>query len=418
MMAAALLVGQEPQWKDRAEYELVVEQLGKATDPAKKLELLNQWTQKYPQTAFESARRVQYLFTYQALNKAPEMLGAAKEIASAEPKNWLGHYWIMLLGQSMATTNPAAGEDGEKAANLILANLSDLFSAAAKPAGAADAAWNTQRDDAQDKAYQALITFAQVKKDQALIERRLGDYLKAKPKNGMVTYQLGAAILAQRKAERQAEAIWHFARACGLSGAGEVPAANKAQICGYFQKVYPQYRGDTKGMEELKNSAGGAAEAFPPSAFAIKTKQQEDIEKINEIKANNPQLAIWIELKQALTAADGENYFAMLKDAKLPKLKGKLVSHEPATNPKKLVIGISDAALGEVTLVVAEKGFLPGKMEPGGEIEFEGVGKEFVKDPFMVTLEIEKESISGWTGTPAAKAAPKRAPVKAVRKKK
>jgi len=108
----------------------------------------------------------------------------------------------------------------------------------------------------------------------------------------------------------------------------------------------------------------------------------------------------------------------MLKDAKLPKLKGKLVSHEPATNPKKLVIGISDAALGEVTLVVAEKGFLPGKMEPGGEIEFEGVGKEFVKDPFMVTLEIEKESISGWTGTPAAKAAPKRAPVKAVRKKK
>lgn len=417
--AATLLIGQEPQWKDRAEYELVVEQLGKATDPNKKLELLNQWKQKYPQTAFESARRIQFLFTYQALNKAPEMLGAAKEIASAEPKNWLGHYWIMLLGQSMATTNAAAAEDGEKAANSILTNLNDFFSAANKPAGAADAAWNTQKEDAQDKAYQALIAFAQVKKDQPLIEKRLGEYLKAKPKNGMVTYQLGASILAQRKPERQAEAIWHFARACGLTGAGEVPAANKAQICGYFQKVYPQFRGDTKGMDDLKNSAGAAAEPFPPQAFAIKTKQQEDIEQINKIKAENPQLAIWIELKQALSAADGENYFAMLKDAKLPKLKGKLISHEPATNPKKLVIGISDASVAEVTLVMEDKTFLPGKMDPGGEIEFEGVGKEFTKEPFMVTLEIDKEAITGWTGTAAAKTVTKKAaPKGGVKKKK
>ncbi len=66
-LAAGLALGQEPSWVDRQEYELVVEQIGKATDPAKKLELLNQWKQKYPKTAFGMQRLGQFLVTYQQL---------------------------------------------------------------------------------------------------------------------------------------------------------------------------------------------------------------------------------------------------------------------------------------------------------------------------------------------------------------
>ena len=39
-LATAALFGQATDWVDRGEYELVAEQIGKATDPAKKLELL------------------------------------------------------------------------------------------------------------------------------------------------------------------------------------------------------------------------------------------------------------------------------------------------------------------------------------------------------------------------------------------
>ena len=55
-------------------------------------------------------------------------------------------------------------------------------------------------------------------------------------------------------------------------------------------------------------------------------------------------------------------------------------------------------------------------MDPGGEIEFSGTAKAYTKEPFMLTFEVEKEDISGWTGKGPAgagraggkKAAPKK----------
>jgi len=51
---------------------------------------------------------------------------------------------------------------------------------------------------------------------------------------------------------------------------------------------------------------------------------------------------------------------------------------------------------------------LAGKMEPGEELEFQGTAKSYTKDPFMITFEVDKDGISGWTGknAPAAKKAP------------
>ena len=61
-----------------------------------------------------------------------------------------------------------------------------------------------------------------------------------------------------------------------------------------------------------------------------------------------------------------------------------------------------------------------GKADPGIEIEFTGVAKEFAKEPFMVTFEVEKAKLTGWpVKDTAPKAAPKKAPAKgAVAKKK
>jgi hypothetical protein len=82
------------------------------------------------------------------------------------------------------------------------------------------------------------------------------------------------------------------------------------------------------------------------------------------------------------------------------------------------VVGISDASAPEITIEIDDKGFLPGKVEPGTELEFEAVGKEFTADPFNLTVTAEKEKITGWTGV-ATKAAPvKKAAPKGVAPKK
>ena len=93
-----------------------------------------------------------------------------------------------------------------------------------------------------------------------------------------------------------------------------------------------------------------------------------------------------------------------MKDALVPggavagvdKLKGKLVSMAPAVRPKELVLAIDDPNVGDATLKL--DGALPGKMDPGTEIEFEGIARAFTKEPFMVTFEVEKGKVVGWTG--------------------
>ena len=141
-------------------------------------------------------------------------------------------------------------------------------------------------------------------------------------------------------------------------------------------------------------------------------------EKEEEFKKSNPQLALWMSVKKELAGPNGPAYFdGTLKDAALPKLKGKLVSMKPALKPKEIVLALSDASSPEVTLKIAEGGFLPGKAEPGTEIEFEeAVAKSFAADPFMLTAEVEKAKITGWPAQAAA--AKPAAPKKAAPKKK
>ena len=115
-------------------------------------------------------------------------------------------------------------------------------------------------------------------------------------------------------------------------------------------------------------------------------------------------LALWKSIKKELQSDGGQAYFDnSMKGATLPggvnniaRFKGKLVSTSPAVRPKELVLAMEDPSRPDVTLKLDSA--LPGKMEPGGDIEFEGVGDAFTKNPFMVTLTVEKSKIDGWTG--------------------
>jgi hypothetical protein len=54
---------------------------------------------------------------------------------------------------------------------------------------------------------------------------------------------------------------------------------------------------------------------------------------------------------------------------------------------------------------------LPGKVESGTELSFEGVPQSYTASPFMVVFNVEPEKLHGWTGknaAPVRRAAPKK----------
>src|SRR5262249_42669887 len=132
---------------------------------------------------------------------------------------------------------------------------------------------------------------------------------------------------------------------------------------------------------------------------------------------DNPQLALWKTIKDALLAENGAQYWESLKGTAPPKMRGKLVSHKPALRPKELVLSI-DEEKPQVTLKLENP--LPGKAEPGTELQFQGVPEEFTKEPFMLTFSVDsKDKIEGWPAqaAPPAKKAPVSKKSAAARKK-
>ena len=126
---------------------------------------------------------------------------------------------------------------------------------------------------------------------------------------------------------------------------------------------------------------------MPPAGFKIKTRNEIESENQEKFAKDNPQLALWKGVKDALVAPNGEQYFeGTLKGSAVPKLKGKLVSMKPAVRPKELVLAIDTPNTPEVTLKFESP--LMGKAEPGTEIEFEGVPSAFTKEPFMLAFDV------------------------------
>jgi hypothetical protein len=390
----------EPQWKDRAEYDLVQE-INKTTDPAKKLALLNSWKEKYPNTEFKIPRMQMYVIQYQQLGQGDNMIQAAKDLVAADPKNLLGLYWINVLTISLGKTTPEALAEGEKAANSMLSNLNDMFAADKKPANVSEADWKKQRADSEALAHKTLGWVAMSRNNHELAETEFVKSLQLKPNDAQVSFWLGSSVLAQKKPEKQAPALFHFARAVSVPGQppDALPEADRKKIMAYLEKIYTTYHGSKDGLTDLLALA--KTNALPPADLKIEDANTIAARKQKEFIENNPQLALWMNLKQQVINEEG--YFdSTVKGAAVPKLKGKVVSQKPATRPTAVVVAIEKPDTPEVTLKFETP--LPGPAEPGTEIQWQGVPSEFTKEPFMMTFDVERDKLEGWPAPPAKKA--------------
>jgi len=360
----------------------------KATDPAKKLDLLKEWEQKYPNSKLNTTR---YFMTAQAL------------LQEAGP----------AYGQ---TAPPALIDGGEKAAQQLVDNMDKYLSDDVKTAlKVPDDQWKTARAQIELQANSVLGWTAYVKKQDDLAEKEFKKVLQLNPNVALISWSLGSLIIRQHKVERYSEALYDLARALSVTGATALPAAAQAQYNDYLKKAYSGYHGDDSGLDQLKASVVTAA--LPPADFHIDSITEIENKKFanqDEFNKAHPDIALWRTMRDTLKGDGGDAYFATVKDSGFPPdtigtLKAKIVT----VNEKDLVVNVDNAG-GDATLKF-EKALNAKVINVGDAIEFKGAIDSFTKDQYMLTLVIDdpKEDIKGlpdnaFSAAPARKAAPKK----------
>lgn len=402
LMSGGSATAQTKNWKDQAEYDLYVS-ITKATVPDQQIQLLNQWQEKYPESDYKIERAQAFVTVYNKKNDAPGLYNAAKNLLALDSKSFIALYFLNLLTVSMDKKDPEGLEIGGKAANGLIGVLDTQFDPAKKPAAVAEEAWKKQRNDTEVQALKTLGWIEQQKKNYTGAEEYFTKALKINDQNAELSYFLGTVIVLQKKVERQSEAMWHFARAGNLEGAGAMAPAAKTQVAKYFERTFTAFAGDDKAaMGDVIKQA--TASVFPPAGFKLESKEEKMAKNEEKFKAENPTLFAYIQLKKGLLAADGAAYWENVKDSELPEFAGKIVGLKPETNPKEITLAIETADQPEVTLVMEKP--LRGKADVGTELKFVGVAKEFVKEPFTLKMEVDNEKLKGWPVQAAAPKAP------------
>ena len=424
-----LLVAQTPKkdWKGQEEYNLF--QSYQKADPKGKIEALDKWKAAFPASDFAEEREEQYLFVYQQANMNRQAFDKAAEILRTHPNHFYSLSAIERLIYTLPPPPATADLDtAERVSKYLLDNLDAVFAPSNKPMDVKDADWPTYKP-AMKNAAQATLAWVYVqRKDHPKAETELTKYLHLDPTQGSTSLSLGGELLAQNQdhPEKLPVGLYHFAHAATYDGQNSLPEAARKQALDYLTRTYMTYHGSKDGLDKLLTLAKN--NPFPPEGFNIQSAS--DLARVaaakeKEFNEAHPDLGLWqTAIKDPLTKDGGEAYFEMnVKENLLPggangvqKFKGKIVSMTPETKPKQIVLALEQPNVPDVTLELSQA--LPGKMEAGEELQFEGIAKSFTKQPFMVVFDVEPKQIDGWTGKNAAPARPSASKSKAKAKAK
>ena len=383
-------------WADRGEYDLVMSIRSEAS-VQKRIELLDRWQSKYPQSESRQLRRELYLAAFTSIGDGVRMLKIAREMLDEEGSNPVGAYWCTLLVPEVRNPSADVLETGEKAARRLLSELDNYFGAGAKPAGTSEAEWKKQANSAGLLAHRTLGWIAWQHGDFGGAAKEFRTYLDQNPANAEITTWMGLVSGLQKEPDKQVAALWYLERAAELRGEGALANDQRRIVSRLADDLYSAYHGASDGLENLKSAA--AAAATPPKDFQIETAAAVAARKADEeLTRTNPQLAAWIHIRRGLESPDGEKYLADLRATPLPRLKGTVIRVQPEDKPSEIVLGMSQPLSEEIVLRVNTP-FL-NAAPAGTELEFEGAVEAFSKTPFSLTITVEHEKITGWPDPP------------------
>ena len=373
---------QEKDWKGQEEYNLF--QAYQKADLKGKIEALDKWKAAFPASDFAEEREEQYLIVYQQTNMNREAFDKAAEILKTHPNHFYSLSAIERLVYVLPPPPKAADLDtAERVSKYLLDNLDAVFAPTNKPADVKDADWLTYKP-AMKKAAQATLAWVYVqRKDHPNAEIELTKYLHLDPTQASTSLTLGDELLAQNRdhPDKIPLGLYQFAHAATYDGQNSLPEAARKQALDYLTKTYTAYHGSQDGLDKLLALAKNSP--FPPEGFSIESAHDIAMKKAaaeEDFDKAHPDLGLWqTAIKDPLTKDGGDAYFEMsVKDSLLPggangvqKFKGTIISMTPETKPKQIVLALEQPNVPDVTLELSQA--LPGKMEPGEELQFEGV---------------------------------------------
>ena len=390
---------------------------------------LDAWKQQVPDSDFKYDREYYYITAYAGLNQWAKVVDTAGALIDQgldkvydDPKIGASQQVAVLFKAVQAITqvpNPTPQQlaIGDKAAH-------QLYDFNHKPEGLSDADWEKARTTQLQPPAKATILWISMKpgtdamnsKDYPGAEAAFKKALNDHQDSAAISYNLGLALRNQKK---NAEAIYEFQRAAVLD-ATLGGTQDAAKIKDYADKYYISFHGSNEGLDQLKQQV--KASPLPPDGFKIATATEIAEAKEAEFEKSNPQLAMWMKIKAALSDTNGEQYFdSSLKNAAVPKLRGILIDAKPACRPKELLVAVPlpDAKtpyVSEIALKLVDTEGKPlaltGKPELNAEIHWEGVPSAFTREPFLLTMDTEKSKIEGVKVSPCGAAAPAHRPVR------
>jgi tetratricopeptide (TPR) repeat protein len=385
-------------WKDRAEYDLYVS-ISQATDPAKRLELLNQWQDKYPTSDYIKERLQFFVATAAQAGQPLKAVDYAKQLLKIDPKDFTSLYYLAFYGpvayapKGNPPVPPTADQiaDVELGAHGVIDNIDTAFDAKKKEASKmTDEQWTKAKNTTLAVAHNALGWADSVKKDYADAESEDKTSIGLNPENGQTAYALAGVLLADKKYQ---DALFYYARAAAYDGPGALPPAGRPQVLAYFNKIYAQYHGGPDGADAVLATA--KANAVPPADFKIVSTADKANQESGELQKKldaNPGLKMWYAIQQSLIGDQGQSYFdANVKDAGIPGgandikyFKGTVISMDPADKPTKIILGVFDPTKPDATLTFEDPVTSP--VKAGDVLEFSGVADSFVKEPYMLVF--------------------------------
>jgi hypothetical protein len=399
-------------------YRDVANDLG-AANFQKAMTDLETWLKKYPDSDFKDERAALLVQAYAGTNQPAKALDTATELLSRDLNTVFageaGQATIIrvLYNTLWAITqiaNPSTAElaSGDKAAHQLMDYDQPLPNVLAEK-------WAEVRTDMRDKAKSALLYIAMLPGIRAMAKqppdcpaaesaysKALADY----PDKAALSYELGRALNCEAKtiAEKQSPAVYEFLRAATIDATLGDPRNDRKKIQTFADNAYVRLHGSDEGLEQLKQQVKESP--LPPADFKIRTATEIADAAREKFEKDNPQLALWLKIKGALSDNNGEQYFeAQLKEAAVPQLTGTLVDAKPACRPKELLIAVplpdaQQTPQAEITLKLDKA--LSGKPELKTQLRWEGVPSTFTRDPFMLTMDGETGKVQGLKTTPCA----------------
>jgi hypothetical protein len=382
-------------WKDRAEYDLYVK-ITQTPDPAARLQLLNQWQDKYPQTDYALERSQFYVATLNQLAaKDPSqrqlLIQKAGDLLKLDPKNFQALYAITFNGPLLGGQNPPPDlvTQVDSAAHGVIDGANDVFDPGKKPPNVSDADFQKFKNQALAVAHNALAWEALNKKDNPTAESEYTASLQANPEQGNISAVLAKMLVTDKK---MPEGLFEYARAGQYDGPGALPAATRQQVLDYFNKEYKAYHGSDDGKQQLLDQA--KTSAVPPAglqitdAQALANKEAGDLQKRID---SDPGFKVWYAVKQNLQDKGDTFFNSSLKEVDVP---GESVPSKAFTgtiisvDPNRVTLGVEDPTKPDATLEFSQplNAAALDKIKVGEKLDFSGVVDSYTKDPYMLTL--------------------------------